>query len=86
MRESIHEKVDVVVTFTRAFGGAFPKRVRWQGKEYNISEVGMHHMVREGRILHHIFSVTANTLFFRLDFNTETLQWQIAEISDGLPS
>jgi hypothetical protein len=54
------------------------------GKEYDVTELGMHYPQRIGRVMHHIFSVTAGNLFFRLNLNTETLQWIIEEISDGL--
>jgi hypothetical protein len=84
MHEAIREKVDVIAVFTRSFGGATPRRIRWQGRDYDVKEVGMHHPVRDGRTMHHVFSVVAGALFFRLDFDTETLQWTVEEISDGL--
>ena len=84
MHQTIHESIDVIAIFPRGSSRALPKRIKWQGKDYSITELGMHYPQRMGRVLHHIFSVTAGTLFFRLNFNTETLQWVVEEISDGL--
>lgn len=64
----------------------YPKAVLWNGRVYKITKVGLHHTFREGRVLFHIFSVVTDTLFFRLKLNSETLGWQLEEISDGLPS
>ena len=62
-----------------------PKYIAWNGKSYLIAQIGFHHTCREGRVLYHVFSVTAKALFFRLSLNTETLHWRLQEISDGLP-
>ena len=61
-----------------------PKWVKWKNRVYKIEEVGLHHTVREGKVLYHIFSVATKTLFLRLKLNTENLLWRLEEISDGL--
>jgi hypothetical protein len=61
-----------------------PKYVIWKGRNYTIDKVGLHHTYRKGHTLYHIFSITADTLFMRLKFNTENLGWRLEEISDGL--
>jgi hypothetical protein len=61
-----------------------PKWVKWKNNIYKIEEVGLHHTVREGKVLFHIFSVTTKTLFLRLKLDTESLIWKLEEISDGL--
>jgi len=78
------EKVEVVATFGRTPKDVMPRRRRWQGRQYDIRQLGMHHMVREGRAVHHVFSVTDGTTFFRLDLDAETLLWTLREVSDGL--
>lgn len=94
MHETIQEKVSVLTLFQRPQSRhrpgelpnsqAVPLKVRWQGRVYKINKLGLHHTQRAGRILHHIFSVTDGNTFFRLNFNTETLDWILEEISDGL--
>jgi hypothetical protein len=61
-----------------------PRQIIWEGNAVRIAQVGLHHTVRDGRTLFHIFSVTAQGLSFRLKLNTESLFWTLEEISDGL--
>jgi len=77
MTECINEKVDVGMS-------NFPKWVKWKNKVYKIEKVGFHHTFREGRVLYHIFSVITKTLFMKLKLDTETLNWRLEEISDGI--
>lgn len=70
----------IAVTFTHQ-----PISLSWSAHDYRVSQVGLHHTFRDGRTLHHIYSVVAGDLFFRLNLNTETLHWTLEEISDGLP-
>lgn len=84
MQETIKEKVSVVMVYDRQTSQIMPVRLKWQGKEYRLAKLGLHHTVRVGRTLHHIFSVTDGTTFFRLNLDTENLQWTLEQISDGL--
>lgn len=63
-----------------------PVILKWDGREYRITKIGLHHTFREGRTLFHIFSVVSGETFFRLNFNTDTLSWRLEEVSDGLPN
>lgn len=77
MTEYINEKIDVGMSTS-------PKWVKWKNKVYKIEKVGLHHTFREGRVLYHIFSVATKTLFMKLKLDTETLNWKLEEISDGI--
>lgn len=59
---------------------ATPTAIYWRGRQYVITKTGLHHTVRVGRTLFHIFSVTDGANFFRLQLNTETLRWTLMEI------
>lgn len=85
MHEAIHEKVSVNLVFNCKTGQVLPKHIRWQGRPYTITQVGLHHTYRSGRALIHVFSVSDGTMFFRLELNTETLHWTLNEVSDGQP-
>lgn len=78
MIQRLSEPVSVLFNST-------PISLTWSNQTYNITQIGLHHTVRDGRILHHIFSVLAGDLFFRLNLNTDNLHWTLEEISDGLP-
>jgi hypothetical protein len=79
MIQKISERVEVGMSTS-------PKWVKWKNKVYQIEKIGLHHSFRQGRVLYHAFSVASRTLFFRLILDTETLSWNLEEISDGLPA
>ena len=60
-----------------------PKYVRWRGRNYTITKIGLHHVYRTGRTLYHIFSVLTGTIFMRLKLNTDNLNWSLEEIADS---
>ena len=76
----IDESVSVDLLSNHLTHKVIPWVISWRGKQYRIRTVGLHHRIREGRILMHIFSVTDNTVYFKLSFNTETLEWRLLEI------
>lgn len=82
MSETINEKASVITVYDHTNGKAFPWRIKWRGRVYPVTQIGYHHTRKHGNTLHHIFSVTAGSLYFRLDLNTQTLAWIIEEISD----
>jgi hypothetical protein len=61
-----------------------PKYVIWRGRNYTVTKIGLHHILREGRTLYHVFSVATNTLFLRLRLNADDLHWRLEEISDAI--
>lgn len=85
----MHLKVDIPVSVIFVYdpngSKISPLKVRWDGRVYSITKVGLHHQFREGRTLHHIFSVVSDETFFRLNLNTDNLSWRLEEVSDGLP-
>jgi hypothetical protein len=87
MRASVDEEVSVVMAFSAGQKLARPYLVSWQNKDYKVGKIGFHHTVRRGRVLHHIFELTDadETLWLRLDLNSENLHWMLEEVSDGLP-
>jgi hypothetical protein len=84
MSETIDESVSVDLLSNHIKKRVYPWVVHWRGIRYLITKVGFHHMVREGRIVMHIFSVTDGNTFFKLKFNTETLGWRLLEIEHGI--
>lgn len=71
MTEFINEKISVNLLDAR------PMSFLWQGRSYTITKIGLHHTSQEGRTLLHIFSVTDGNTFFKLQFDSETLQWRL---------
>lgn len=56
-----------------------PIEFSYAGRSIKITQVGLHHKYYEGRVLHHIFSVTSETAFYKLNFNTENLLWTLED-------
>lgn len=78
MLQSLSEPVCVI------FGQA-PLSLTWAGRDYQVSQVGLHHTYLQGQALQHVYSVVAGGLFFRLRLDTDSLRWTLEEVSDGLP-
>ncbi len=83
MIEQINEPVEVMVTYKNS--KTMPIVMGWQNRIYRFTRLGFVHPTREGRKLIHVFSVSDDNLTYRLEFDTESLSWKLAEISDGLP-
>ena len=83
MNYRIKEPIKVLTLFDRNPTTATPVKISWHNKTYDILKIGFHHKEKRGRTLFHIFSVTTDSLFFRIVLDTEHLEWEVEEISDG---
>lgn len=82
MSEVINERVNIITIYDSLKGSVMPVKLQWRGREYKINKLGYHHKVRQGRTLLHVFSVSNETTAFKLQFNTDTLEWFLQEIYD----
>ncbi len=81
MYETINEPVKVLVSF-------FKNRVRplafeWHGRRYPVKQVNLIHSARKGEARVYFFSVSDDTNYFRLAFDTKTLEWELQEMYSG---
>lgn len=81
--EVINEKVSVVLVCSREKAMIMPYKMRWQGREYKMTQLAYHHKARLGRTIMHIFHVTDGTNDYRLRLDTETLGWTLEEVLYG---
>lgn len=84
-QHSLAEPVSVLLLYDHTTGEVRPWRLRWNGEAHTVRTVGLHHTYRRGRVLIHVYGVVAASYYYRLELNTETLQWTLEEVSDGLP-
>ena len=77
--------VSVLLLYDHISGQVRPWRLRWDGEGHQVLRVGLHHTYRRGRALIHVYGVVTDSLYYRLELDTETLRWTVEEISDGLP-
>ena len=83
MVEKINEKVSVITVYNREKKTVRPLKVRWHGREYEITKTGYIWKEWEGRTRIHCFAVSTSAMAFKLRLNTETLEWLLVEVSDG---
>lgn len=83
MNENVNEKVSVISSYNRENGIVFPKRMKWQGREFNFTKLPYYYKKRVGRNIIHIFHVTDGAMDFRLRLDTENLHWTLEEVTDG---
>ena len=83
MIQKISAPISVALVYNHKSREVKPCKILWEGRSYVIKKIGLHHTVRQGRTLFHIFSVESESLFFKLALNTESLSWMLEEIADG---
>lgn len=86
MLEKIHERISVLTSYSRDKAQVTIHRLRWNGRNYAITQIGYHHKIREGRNIFHVFHVNNDALSFKLQLDTENLSWWVLEVSDGSPN
>lgn len=86
MTHQVNELVDVIATCQKASSHKLvPKVMEWQGRTYSFTQLGFRHPTRAGQRMLHVFDMADQTHTYRLEFDAESLQWQLKSISDGLP-
>lgn len=71
------DPIDILVSFSR--NRVIPHHFRAGGRVYNIKQVNLVHASREGRTKVFTFSVSDDTNFWKLRFNTDDLSWRLIE-------
>ena len=77
MLEQINEDIEVVTIFKQ--NQAIPWKFLWQGREFIVQKVNLSYFSHEGRSKIYYFAVSDNVNYFKLQFNTDNLQWILLE-------
>lgn len=77
VHEILHDPVDVRVDFHGK--RVHPKRLRWGNNIYDITQIHLIHPAREGTKRIYYFSASDTTNFFKLRFDTDSLEWHLVE-------
>jgi len=83
MIQKVSAPVSVNLKYDSRKRQVLPEFIQWDGKSYPVTKLGYHHTYRSGKTLMHVFSVESPSLFFKINLNTDNLQWTLEEISDG---
>ena len=81
MYEIINEPVEVFVGFFKE--KLRPLVFRWRNKKYAINKVNLVYISYEGKNKIYYFFVSNNVNYFKLCFNTESLNWKLMELYNG---
>lgn len=82
MFEEVNEPVRVLAGFDRQAGRVkvTPYLLDWRGQRYKLEIMGLHHPARRGKKYLHIFEFSSGSVKFQLELDTETLEWNLAEV------
>lgn len=69
--------VEILAHFCKE--GLMPKLLSYGGREYPIKQVNLVHTITQGEVRIYFFSVSDDTNYWKLGFNTATLQWWIED-------
>lgn len=79
----LNERIEVIVVFGEGLNPCRPIRFRRaNGREVDITEIGLRHPSQQGRRTVHIFDVTDGGADYRLEFDSERLIWMLTREAD----
>ncbi len=80
---ALDERVEVIATFGAGLNPCVPRKFkRTNGREVEITEIGLRHPTVQGRRTVHIFDVTDGGADYRLEFDSERLTWRLTRECD----
>jgi hypothetical protein len=79
----LNERIKVIAVFSDGLNPCRPIKFRRQnGREVDITEIGLLHPNMHGRKTMHVFDVTDGQADYRLEFDSETLVWRLTREAD----
>jgi hypothetical protein len=86
MREECNESVSVLASFApgpRNTMRVTPHLMKWKGRRYRLGTMGLYHPEKRGTKRLHIFSFSSGETAFRVEMDSETLEWRLTEVYYG---
>ena len=81
----LNERVQVVAVFGNGLHPCRPVKFRRaNGREIEITEIGLRHPTTQGKRTVHMFDVTDGGADYRLEFDSERLTWRLTMEGDRL--
>ena len=81
----LNERIEVIATFGEGLNPCTPVRFRRpNGREIDITEIGLRHPSSKGNRTVHMFDVTDGGADYRLEFDSERLTWHLTREGDRL--
>jgi hypothetical protein len=86
MREEMDDQVSVLASFApgpRNTVRVTPHLMKWKGRRWPLSTMGLYHPEKRGAKRVHIFSFSSGDTAFRVELDPETLEWRLKEAYYG---
>jgi hypothetical protein len=86
MREECDDVVSVLASFAPGPRGSVhvaPQVLEWRGRRFRLTTMGLHHPERRGRKYVHVFGFACGEVGFRVELDSETLEWRLTEVFYG---
>lgn len=81
----LNERIEVVATFGDGLNPCYPRKFRRpNGREIEITKIGLRHPSSKGFRTIHMFDVTDGGSDYRIEFDSERLTWHLTRIGDGI--
>lgn len=77
MFENINEPIDVISKFSE--NKLIPLKFLWHNREYFVKKINLAYSAREGQSKLYYFAVSDEANYFKLQFNSENLNWTLLE-------
>jgi hypothetical protein len=79
----LNERIEVIAVFGDGLNPCRPVRFkRANGREIEITKIGLRHPTTAGRRTVHMFDVTDGGADYRLEFDSERLTWRLTMEGD----
>ncbi len=79
----LNERIEVIAVFGEGLNPCRPIRFRRpNGREIEVTEIGLRHPSIQGKRMVHVFDVTDGGADYRLEFDSEHLTWHLKVESD----
>jgi hypothetical protein len=82
----INERVDVVVVYRKQgdiSSLCVPCKMRWRGKDIDLTELAFRFPTVAGRRMVHVFHVSDGVNNYRLEHDAEALTWTLVTVLEG---
>lgn len=79
----LNERVQMIAAFGEGLNPCRPVKFRRpNGREVEITEIGLRHPTTPGQRTVHVFEVTDGSADYRLEFDSERLTWRLTQEAD----
>jgi len=80
MYDNAEQTISVATIFGDTYKNIRPFHIRWEKKDYTITQVGYRHKYRQSESFVHVFSATDGINVFELLFDAHDIRWILSQL------